>query len=204
MGEAELGEMMKVEQAPMELHSEFDFVIFNQSESIRVIKIQCPGVAHPAITINIIFNGCVVRIVREASVGVRAFEWKQKFQFRPSEGLFEFKEDQAQLDQGYLVLVLRAYDYQDRLFRFPEHFSMTSVDGDRMWDYPEDSCTASGADPAVCLPPISAHDAALGRLESANQGAACVEMLTNSFEYISEPIASPIGIDGTSCSASYE
>lgn len=88
---------------------------------------------------EIIFNGCVVTISRKPSEGVDGVEWSQRFQFRPSEGLFEMKEDQAALEAGYLTLVFRATDYQSRMFRFPKHFDMSSADVDGTYDFPQDS-----------------------------------------------------------------
>merc|ERR1712048_1233547 len=59
------------------------------------------------------------------------------FQFRQSEGLFEFREDQMQLDHGFLQLIFRSYDCQQgRVVRFPTlHFSLTATDTDPHWEY---------------------------------------------------------------------
>lgn len=107
-------------------------------ETMRLIKIQCLGVTHAEISVDLVFNGCEVTIQRRASCGVDAITWKRKFQFRPNDGIFEFKEDQMQLEHGFLHLVFRAYRFQTRTIRFPQHFPLASTDADIWWDYPED------------------------------------------------------------------
>jgi len=139
---SELGGMIKVNQSSRSLGMDFTYNISDEmidQEKVRSIKIQCPGVRHSDVSVEIIFNGCVVTISRQPSQGVGAFEWVQRFQFRPSEGLFEFKEDQATLECGFLTLVFRAYDFQSRPFRFPVHFDMSAADPDGTYDFPEES-----------------------------------------------------------------
>jgi hypothetical protein len=139
---AELGEMMKVDGQKGALGTDFSCKIFDENmdkETMRFIKIQCPGVCHSDVKVSIIFNGCDVRLNRQASRGVEPMDWERRFQFRPSDGLFEFVEDQASLDKGYLQLVFRSYAYQKREFRFPEHFSLTETDCDRAWSFEQDA-----------------------------------------------------------------
>jgi hypothetical protein len=68
-------------------------------------------------------------------LGVKATRWSKRFQFHHDEGQFEFKEDQMQLEHGFLHLVFRAYPFQNRAVRFPQHFSLASSDDDNIWDY---------------------------------------------------------------------
>merc|ERR1719482_2344884 len=92
---SEVGGMMKADLESKHLGTDFTYHIHDEQVEdgiLRSIKIQCPGVRHNEISIEIVFNGCVVTINRQASRGVVAAEWVQKFQFRPSQGLFEFKE----------------------------------------------------------------------------------------------------------------
>ena len=62
-------------------------------QAVRLIKIQCPGVKHADVEIELVFNGCEVIIRRQASRGVIGSTWTRRFQFKPSDGLFEFRED---------------------------------------------------------------------------------------------------------------
>merc|ERR1712113_1161520 len=97
---------------------------------LRFIKIQCSGVQHSDVQIDILDNGCVVKIHRQPSRGVEACEWRKKFQFRPSDGRFELREDQIVLERGYLVIVFRAYKTQTRVFRFPPTFDIASYEAE--------------------------------------------------------------------------
>merc|ERR1712124_215850 len=80
-----------------------------------------------------------VTIHRKASTGVDAMVWKRRIQFDPKDGLFEFKEDQMQLENGFLQLVFRAYSFQSRAVRFPQHYSLASTDVDACWEYSAES-----------------------------------------------------------------
>jgi len=159
--EVEVGDMMRVGDGVGDLGSEFGFRVWPErsgQETVRFIKIQCPGVSHGDITVNIIFNGCVVRISRAASPGVEAVVWSRRFQFRPSEGLFEFREDQMELDQGFLKLTFRVLPDHHRVVRFPEHFSLAATDADLTWDFPEESATGDATERSL------AGESAPGRL----------------------------------------
>lgn len=148
----ELGGMMKLNQSSSNLGTDFTYHIFDEmkdQEKMRFIKIQCSGVYHRNVAVEIIFNGCVVNISRQPSEGVGGTEWSQRFQFRPSEGLFEFKEDQAALEAGYLTLVFRATDYQRRIFRFPKHFDMSAADTDGAYEFPEESTGGNGTEASM-------------------------------------------------------
>lgn len=124
-----------------ELGFDFGFQVINRTggdnETERLIKIQCPGVSHADIMVNLIFNGCDVYITRPASYGTAAASWNKRIRFKTSDGLFEFKEDQMQLEQGFLWLVFRAYTFRSRTIRFPRHFSLAASDIDHCWDYPD-------------------------------------------------------------------
>jgi len=123
-----------------ELGHDFGFQVIHRvvdRETERLIKIQCPGVAHADVEVNLIFNGCNVSIRRRACCGTREMRWQKRFRFKTSDGLFEFKEDQMQLEHGYLILVFRAYAFRSRLIRFPHHFSLAESDVDQSWEYPD-------------------------------------------------------------------
>jgi HSP20 family molecular chaperone IbpA len=134
------------------LEDEFDSVIMPQEGDFpfhiydepidqgisRSIKVQCPGVRHADVHVDIIFNGCVVTISRQASQGVQGTEWSQRFQFKSAEGSFEFKEDQARLEHGILTLTCLSYAFQRRPFRFPIHFDLAAEDVGGFWDHHED------------------------------------------------------------------
>jgi len=103
----------------------------------RLVKIQCPGVEHQDVEVEQLFNGCQVKICRRASDGVEATMWTKRFEFSPKDGLFEFKEDQMRLENGFLQLVFRSYTVQTRVVRFPQHFALAATDADQWWEYPE-------------------------------------------------------------------
>eukprot|EP00931_Biecheleriopsis_adriatica_P055318 TRINITY_DN32674_c0_g1_i1.p1 TRINITY_DN32674_c0_g1~~TRINITY_DN32674_c0_g1_i1.p1 ORF type:complete len:453 (-),score=119.99 TRINITY_DN32674_c0_g1_i1:114-1412(-) len=157
------------EQCPKPLEGQglgFDFgfrVVDSEvdHETLRHVKVQCPGVEHRDVEVELLFNGCQVTIRRRASCGVEAATWTKRFEFPPQDGLFEFKEDQMRLEHGFLHLVFRAYAFQSRVVRFPKHFTLSSTDGDQWWDYPEgDACGATPEQPAGA--PLQAKQAALG------------------------------------------
>lgn len=87
---------------------------------VRFIKIQCPGVTSTEIEIELIPNGAVIEIDRKESHGVQRLAWSGRFQFPLEEGLFEFREEEAQLEHGILHLVFRSEPPGRRVFRFPE------------------------------------------------------------------------------------
>eukprot|EP00446_Apocalathium_sp_SHHI-4_P015067 CAMPEP_0177206358 /NCGR_PEP_ID=MMETSP0367-20130122/29349_1 /TAXON_ID=447022 ORGANISM="Scrippsiella hangoei-like, Strain SHHI-4" /NCGR_SAMPLE_ID=MMETSP0367 /ASSEMBLY_ACC=CAM_ASM_000362 /LENGTH=519 /DNA_ID=CAMNT_0018655137 /DNA_START=134 /DNA_END=1693 /DNA_ORIENTATION=- len=134
--EAEFGDMIKVDGQVADLNTDFPFHISEEhvdGEIVRFVKVQCPGVEHVDVSIDVIFNGCVLHIARRASRGVKATTWSKLLQFRPSEGLFEFKEDQVSLEHGILQLVFRSYVHQSRVFRFPQHFDLSDGDREMQW-----------------------------------------------------------------------
>jgi len=138
---AEFGDMVRVGDFDGGLGSDFGFCVFNteiNQEAVRLIKVQCPGVKHADVEIELVFNGCEVTIRRQASRGVVSTTWKRRFQFKPSDGLFEFREEQMVLEDGFLQLVFRACAFQNRLVLFPRHFSLTDTDTDACWDYAAD------------------------------------------------------------------
>jgi len=149
-----------------DLGHDFAFQVFDtdfvDSQTMRLVKVQCPGVAHEDVEVQLIFNGCEVTIARKASSGVEAITWRRRFYFKPSDGLFEFKEDQMQLERGFLHLVFTAYNFQSRVIRFPDHFTMNAVDNDGCWEIDsegESPCDESGID-LVCTNPGSYMDSA--------------------------------------------
>jgi len=149
----ELGNMMRAEEMICEPGSEFAFCVYDTEvggSTARLIDVQCPGVDYDDIAVDIIFNGCVVRISRKADHGVAAAAWEKRFQFRLSEGLFEFKDDQAQLEKGILSLLFRPHTFEGRAFRFPAHFSLAATDRDESWIYPPS--TPAGGTPTPISP----------------------------------------------------
>jgi len=138
---AEVGDMVCVGDSDSGLGSDFGFCVFNteiNQEVVRLIKVQCPGVKHSDVEIELIFNGCEVTIHRQASRGVASATWKRRFQFKPSDGLFEFREEQMMLEDGFLQLVFRASGFQNRRVLFPRHFNLSESDADACWDYSVD------------------------------------------------------------------
>jgi len=154
-------ELYEMNQEPHALHAAEDsdflateiqcFSASNESmagEPTHIVKIQCPGVTHADVEVDLIWKGCDVTINRKASLGVEAMVWKKRFQFDHNDGLFEFKEDQMQLENGFLQLVFRAYSFQSRAVRFPQHFCMDSNDKEMDWEY---SAEGEGAPDYECI-----------------------------------------------------
>lgn len=138
---AEIGDMVRVGDFDGDLGTDFGFRVFNteiNQEAVRLIKMQCPGVKHADVEVELVFNGCEVTIRRPASRGVARTVWKKRFQFKPSDGLFEFREEQMMLEDGFLQLVFRSCAFHNRLVLFPRHFSLTDTDGDACWEYSAD------------------------------------------------------------------
>jgi len=138
---AEFGDMVCIGDSDNGLGSDFGFCVFNteiNQEIVRLIKVQCPGVKHSDVEIELIFNGCEVSIHRQASRGVASATWKRRFQFKPSDGLFEFREEQMMLEDGFLQLVFHASGFQNRRVLFPRHFNLSESDADACWDYSVD------------------------------------------------------------------
>lgn len=133
----------------MKLDGDFSSLIYDEDhgeETHRIIKIQCSGVAHRDIKLCVnrtTFNGVEVIINRKPSIGQPAATWKKEFQSRPSEGLFEVREEKMTLEQGILTLVLQPRPFADRTIRFPEHYSMDVSDGDSSWLCPSSATGGS-------------------------------------------------------------
>jgi len=148
----------------------------SDGDTIRHVRVQCPGVKHDDIKVGLIPNGCEVTIRRQASLGLEALTWHRRFCFDLAEGLYEFKEDQMQLEQGVLQLVFRKIRYEDRTIRFAQHYSLEAFDDDLCWEYPsaeddvceEDDCKVQPAD-AVSVGSLST---ASSRRQSASARTA--------------------------------
>lgn len=93
----------------------------NAISRMRFVKIQCPGVKHRDIEIEIVVNGVVVKIARDQSPGMNSLKWTKRFQFPQVEGHFEFKEEEVRLQLGILLLPFKSYTPQPRVFRLPQH-----------------------------------------------------------------------------------
>merc|ERR1719253_1626663 len=74
-------------------------------------------------------------------------QWTKRFQFSASDGHFDFRDEQVQLDGGFLTVVFRAF--QSRAFRFPKHFDMSAGDGNDDWMYTEHGSVGDGAESNV-------------------------------------------------------
>mmetsp|Transcript_58161 Transcript_58161/g.104076 ORF Transcript_58161/g.104076 Transcript_58161/m.104076 type:complete len:556 (-) Transcript_58161:45-1712(-) len=139
-----------------ELGFDFAHQIFrvdsDQSQTC-LIKIQCPGVTHDDVEIQLLVNGVDVTIHRKASCGVEEMVWKKKFTFKPSEGLYEFKEDQMRLECGFLHLYFRQYTFQRRVIRFPQHFTLDATDNDLCWEYSSEATPSELLERVVPTPP---------------------------------------------------
>jgi len=110
--------------------AEFAVGIFDEElddENLRIIKVECPGVGCGDVQIEVITNGCIISIERASSHGVQAASWTKRIQFPLCDGFFEFKEDEAQLEQGLLKLVFRCYGFQSHIFRFPHHLDNAAL-----------------------------------------------------------------------------
>merc|ERR1719502_519143 len=178
--------MMEADLASgQQLGTDFTYYIHNETVGdaiVRSIKIQCPGVKHDEVSMDIIYNGCVVTINRKASRGVVATEWRKKFQFRPSQGLFEFKEDQAALDRGYLTIVFQAYKFQNRTFKFPGYFDLSEADADGAWEYSQEIQQPTITEPSIYGGGAhSQRESAPGRLELSAADAAFANHLAKRY-----------------------
>jgi len=156
-GETESAEgracITETENLSVNLDKDFSFHIFDTrmgKDTLRSIKIKCPGVHHNDILLDIVFNGCVVTIERKPSHGVGATAWVKRFQFKSSDGFFDLKDDRVVLEGGFLTLVFRAF--RSRVFRFPKHFDMSIADVDDTWLYSEECPTAQASEPNSCHP----------------------------------------------------
>eukprot|EP00811_Abedinium_folium_P019374 NODE_2831_length_2137_cov_7.250746.p1 GENE.NODE_2831_length_2137_cov_7.250746~~NODE_2831_length_2137_cov_7.250746.p1 ORF type:complete len:573 (+),score=119.54 NODE_2831_length_2137_cov_7.250746:3-1721(+) len=96
--------------------------------AVRVITVVCPDLLHHEVTGDIRFNGVEVTIRRAARPPLPALEWIKLFEFKAADGIFEFCSDEAKLERGCLILVLRATPMQQRTWRFPQYFSMDDAD----------------------------------------------------------------------------
>eukprot|EP00931_Biecheleriopsis_adriatica_P046841 TRINITY_DN26948_c0_g1_i1.p1 TRINITY_DN26948_c0_g1~~TRINITY_DN26948_c0_g1_i1.p1 ORF type:complete len:394 (-),score=109.30 TRINITY_DN26948_c0_g1_i1:4-1185(-) len=123
--------------------------------AMRTVRIQCPGVEHSGIEVDLLCDGCEVTISREASLGVEAVSWKKQFRFEPAAGPFEFREDRMLLEHGFLQLIFQERSFQARTVRFPQHYSLAASDGDLLW---EESSTSAGSESLEPEPPQSPGD----------------------------------------------
>jgi len=134
------------------LGSDFDFCVYDEiteQEHVRILKIQCTGIDYEHVSVELVSNGCVVTIRREASKGLGAAHWVRRFQFRPSDGFFEFKEDQAQLEHGVLLLFFKVYPLQTRIWRFPKLYNMAVVDANCDYELLGESAAGHAGEPEL-------------------------------------------------------
>jgi len=122
-------EMMKAEDMAGVTDTVFPFTVQDEDSAqdrVRLVKIHCPSASQGDIQVEIIRNGCVVTIQRSDISPEES--WSKRFQFRDSEGTYEFKEDQAMLENGYLQLAFRVYAPQRRSFRLPAPVALPSFE----------------------------------------------------------------------------
>jgi hypothetical protein len=112
----------------------------NEQEIACLINIQCPGVQHEHVEGVLFYNGIAIKITKPAAGGIAALNWTQKFHFPWDEGLFDFKADEARLENGELSLKFKASSpvAQRRVFKFPPHFSMNVPDAVTHWEDAQD------------------------------------------------------------------
>jgi len=131
----------------------------------RYIRIQCPGVIHRDIEIELIFNGAIFYIERTEFSGMTAVKWKKQVQFPLQEGHFEFKEEAARLEYGILQVVFDNSVTPRRVFRFPQHLDVVNDStGAGCWHIPVSCPTQSLSNDSVSGwyidPPESKKDSA--------------------------------------------
>lgn len=142
----------------------------------RRLRIRCPGVSHSQIHVDGLSNGCTITIERNRTAEGEAAPWRKTFQFRPSEGSFEFQEELAELELGILTLVFISSPKPKWVFRFPQHFDLTEADREMAWMMSSDSAlpargevvedeAAGSRSPASVL--AAPRDAAVALLEAA-------------------------------------
>jgi len=110
---------------------DFPFEMYDEGTETgmaRVVKVECPGVTHSDVEIEIIFNGAVIMIDRRPAQGFPASRWTRRLQFGIEEGRFEFAEDETKLEFGILQVTFKTEIPTPRIFRFPQHSDLaTSV-----------------------------------------------------------------------------
>lgn len=129
--EANVSDIIKVEDCRCSLGSDFGFVVYDEElneEPYRFVKIQCPGVASNDISIEVLLNGCIVTMHRKASRGVEPTEWTRRVIFARRDGIFEFKDDLAQLDAGFLQIGFQKLERHRRLFNFSQCSKVPNTD----------------------------------------------------------------------------
>jgi len=102
----------------------------------RLVRVQCPGVRHQDIEVKLVPNGCHLSLRRPRTDDLQEATWQTRCCFDFAEGLFEFVEDQMQLEHGFLTLLFRQTHYQDRTIRFAQHFSLDAFDNELRWEVP--------------------------------------------------------------------
>lgn len=148
----ECGEVMSVSGSASQVGFDFAHSIYDEKadgQITRFIKIQCPGVAHHGVKIELIFNGCIVSLNRPETDGLCKASWTRRFQFKVSDGLFEFKEDHAQIENGILQIAFGTFAFQSRMFRFPQHQNLSHTDMHRCWFHPGEPIASVGC-PSSC------------------------------------------------------
>jgi hypothetical protein len=88
----------------------------------------------------LVHNGITVKISKPAAGGIAALNSTQKFHFPWEEGLFDFKADEARLENGRLSFKFTASSpvAQKRVFKFPPHFNMDAPAAVTDWAYAND------------------------------------------------------------------
>jgi len=131
------------------LDADFSFQTFDEKagqDSLRIIKIKCPGVHRDDVLIDVLCDGCIVTIDRKSSHGVGAAEWVKHFQFN-SLRRYDLMDDKISLDGGFLTLCFQPF--RGRVFRFPQHFDMSLEDSEDSWLYCDDRPVCRSVDPNI-------------------------------------------------------
>lgn len=108
------------------------FIVYDEgcaNERKRYVKVECPGVTHDDIEIEVVINGAVVKVTRQPSHGMCRVNWKKRFQFQLEEGHFELQEDEVHLAFGILYVPFRAHTPRSKVFRLPtKHLDLQKTD----------------------------------------------------------------------------
>uniref|UniRef100_A0A7S0ABB1 Uncharacterized protein n=1 Tax=Pyrodinium bahamense TaxID=73915 RepID=A0A7S0ABB1_9DINO len=117
------------------LGHDFDLCVHDELEEgnvTRVVRIQCTGVVPEDVRAELIPNGCVLQVARASSPGLGPANWTKRIQFQLADHVFEFREDEMQLDGGILQLVFRAHRPPTRVARPRQHTTAGAVPAARV------------------------------------------------------------------------
>lgn len=122
--DSELSGAIKLGQLPNFVDPDYEI---SEDSTLRCVKIACPIACRSDIDIEVICNGCIVTVNQP---GADDIPWTKKIQFKPSDGLCEFKG--LTLDGEFIKLEFQ----RSRVHRFK---SLSLIDA-------EDDIDPSGSD----------------------------------------------------------